>query len=129
MVSMSACNKNDDEGTGTSRMEVRLTDAPGDYEKVLIDIRSVEIHTDANAGNNSSGWQTLTNINPGIYNLLDFANGQDTLLASANAQEINRRMEWLLSRAAGYVGVTNYLGERFVASDSGMSAFTFSSVR
>ena len=41
---MSACSKNDDEGTGTSRMEVRLTDAPGDYEKVLIDIRSVEIH-------------------------------------------------------------------------------------
>ena len=83
MVSVSACNK-DDEGTGESRMEVRLTDAPGDYEKVLIDIRSVEIHTDANANDNSKGWTTLGNINPGIYNLLDFSNGKDTLLAASN---------------------------------------------
>jgi len=32
-------------------------------------------------------------------------------------------MEWLLGRATGYVGVTNYLGERFLASDSAMTAF------
>jgi len=85
MLGFSACDKNDDEkGTGASRMEVRLTDAPGDYQKVLIDIRSVEIHTDANASYNSEGWTTLTNINPGVYNLLDFSNGKDTLLAASN---------------------------------------------
>jgi polysaccharide deacetylase 2 family uncharacterized protein YibQ len=50
--------------------------------------------------------------------------GPYTLLSSANAQEINRRLEWLLSRAVGYVGVTNYLGERFVTSDAGMATFT-----
>ena len=81
MVSVSACNKDE---TGESRMEVRLTDAPGDYKKVLIDIRSVEIHTDADANDNSGGWTTLGNINPGIYNLLDFSNGKDTLLAASN---------------------------------------------
>jgi hypothetical protein len=84
-LGFSSCDKNDDEkGTGTSRMEVRLTDAPGDYAKVLIDIRSVEIHTDGNATDNSAGWTTLTNIHPGIYNLLDFSNGKDTLLAASN---------------------------------------------
>ena len=84
-LGFSACDKEDDDkATGTSRMEVRLTDAPGDYEKVLIDIRSVEIHTDANASNTSGGWTTLGNINPGIYNLLDFSNGKDTLLAASN---------------------------------------------
>src|SRR5688572_3555173 len=83
MVGVSSCN-NDDEATGQSRMEVRLTDAPGDYQKVLIDIRGVEIHTDANANDNSGGWTTLGNINPGIYNLLDFSNGKDTLLAASN---------------------------------------------
>ena len=83
-LGFSACDKNDDNSTGTSRMEVRLTDAPGDYDKVLIDIRSVEIHTDANATDNSSGWTTLANINPGVYNLLDFSNGKDTLLAASN---------------------------------------------
>ncbi|MFC5270955.1 DUF4382 domain-containing protein [Adhaeribacter terreus] len=84
-LGFSACDKNDDDkATGTSRMEVRLTDAPGDYDKVLIDIRGVEIHTDANADNNSNGWTTLSNINPGVYNLLDFSNGKDTLLAASN---------------------------------------------
>jgi len=50
--------------------------------------------------------------------------GPYTLLAEGNAQEITRRMEWLLSRATGYMGVTNYLGDRFVTSDAGMAAFT-----
>jgi len=50
--------------------------------------------------------------------------GPYTLLSNSNPQEINRRMEWLLSRAAGYIGVTNYLGDRFVTSDAGMNAFT-----
>ena len=83
-LGFSACDKDDDKTTGTSRMEVRLTDAPGDYSKVLIDIQSVQVHTDADANDNSGGWTTLNNINPGIYNLLDFSNGKDTLLAASN---------------------------------------------
>src|SRR6478735_5181185 len=85
MASVSACNNDDDQAnTGTARMEVRMTDAPGDYKAVFVDIRSVEIHTDANANDNSEGWTALTNINPGVYNLLDFANGKDTLLAASH---------------------------------------------
>jgi hypothetical protein len=83
-LGFSSCSNDDETATGTSKMEVRLTDAPGDYSKVLIDIRSVQIHTDGNANDNSSGWTTLSNINPGIYNLLDFSNGKDTLLAASN---------------------------------------------
>jgi hypothetical protein len=70
------------EGTGNARMEVRMTDAPGDYEEVNVDIRSVQIHKENT--DSESGWMTLDHINPGVYNLLDFANGRDTLLASAN---------------------------------------------
>ena len=33
-------------------------------------------------------------------------------------------MEWLLSRAQGYFGVTNYLGGRFLASDTSVGVFT-----
>jgi hypothetical protein len=44
---------------------------------------SVQIHTDAGANDNSEGWTTLDNIKPGIYNLLDFSNGKDTLLAAS----------------------------------------------
>ncbi|NEX94399.1 divergent polysaccharide deacetylase family protein, partial [Caulobacter sp. 17J65-9] len=50
--------------------------------------------------------------------------GPYTLLADAQPAETVKRLEWLLSRATGYFGVTNYLGQRFVTSDAGMGAFT-----
>src|SRR5690606_31953437 len=37
--------------------------------------------------------------------------------------DIRQRLDWLLGRAMGYFGVTNYLGDRFVTSDGAMSAF------
>lgn len=49
--------------------------------------------------------------------------GPYTLLANAGPDDIRSRLEWLLGRATGYFGVTNYLGDRFVTSDSGMAAF------
>lgn len=49
--------------------------------------------------------------------------GPHTLLASAEATDIQARMNWLLGRATGYFGVTNYMGDRFATSDTGMSAF------
>ena len=50
--------------------------------------------------------------------------GPYTLLASAEPAEIEARLNWLLSRATGYFGVTNYLGDRFAGSEAGMTAFT-----
>lgn len=49
--------------------------------------------------------------------------GPYTLMAADPPQETVRRLEWLLSRATGYFGVTNYLGGRFLESDKGMGAF------
>jgi polysaccharide deacetylase 2 family uncharacterized protein YibQ len=42
--------------------------------------------------------------------------GPDTLLATASAQQNTQRLEQLLSRGAGYFGVTNYQGARFATS-------------
>ena len=56
-----------------------LTDAPADYDAVLIDIQDVQIHVSDNDAEGS--WQSLI-VNKGIYNLLDFRNGMDTLLGS-----------------------------------------------
>jgi len=50
--------------------------------------------------------------------------GPYTLLAQAQAEDLGKRMDWLLSRAQGYFGVTNYLGGRFLVSDSGVQTFT-----
>ena len=49
--------------------------------------------------------------------------GPYTLLANATPNDVEARMAWLLGRATGYFGVTNYLGDRFVTSDTGMAAF------
>ena len=49
--------------------------------------------------------------------------GPYTLLANADAADIQAKMNWLLSRATGYFGVTNYLGDRFITSDAGVTAF------
>ena len=49
--------------------------------------------------------------------------GPYTLLANAEPADIQAKMNWLLGRATGYFGVTNYLGDRFLTSDTGMTAF------
>ena len=49
--------------------------------------------------------------------------GPYTLLADGGADDVTAKMDWLLSRATGYFGVTNYLGDRFAWSDTGMNAF------
>jgi hypothetical protein len=62
-----------------ARVQVWLTDAPGDYEEVNVDIQGVEIHTAE--GEQNSGWKSL-NIENGVYNLLELTNGLDTLLGT-----------------------------------------------
>lgn len=50
--------------------------------------------------------------------------GPYTLMAQAAPQETVKRLEWLMSRATGYFGLTNYLGSRFLASDQAVAIFT-----
>jgi polysaccharide deacetylase 2 family uncharacterized protein YibQ len=50
--------------------------------------------------------------------------GPMTLLAGSAPGETVRKLEWLLSRATGYFGLTNYLGSRFVATPGAMGAFS-----
>ena len=49
--------------------------------------------------------------------------GPFTLMAAGQPAETAKRTEWLMSRATGYFGLTNYLGSKFVTSDAGMNAF------
>jgi hypothetical protein len=49
--------------------------------------------------------------------------GPYTLMAAAPASDTVHRLEWLLSRATGYYGVTNYLGSKFTASVPAMATF------
>jgi hypothetical protein len=44
--------------------------------------------------------------------------GPHTLLTTLPARKNLERLDWLLSRFTGYVGVMNYMGSRFTASDA-----------
>lgn len=50
--------------------------------------------------------------------------GPYTLMADGRPDDTTHRLEWLLSRASGYFGVTNYLGAKFVASPAAMGIFS-----
>jgi uncharacterized protein len=49
--------------------------------------------------------------------------GPDTLMAAAGPQETVQRLDWVLSRASGYFGVTNYLGSKFLQSPTAVGVF------
>ena len=46
--------------------------------------------------------------------------GPHTLLTTASAEENLGRLEWLLSRFTGYIGVTNTMGGKFTAAEAHM---------
>lgn len=75
----SACeesNNSIEKGT----LSLRLTDAPADYQEVLIDVEEVRVSY-STGEEGEEDWRTLENVNAGTYNLLKFTNGMDTLLA------------------------------------------------
>src|SRR5688500_5629775 len=74
LLIFTSCSKDKDE-TGTTEFSVRMTDAPGPFDEVNIDIQGVEVK--------SNQGTYMLNVNNGVYNLLDFVNGTDTLIATA----------------------------------------------
>ncbi|KRA56337.1 hypothetical protein ASD79_18465 [Caulobacter sp. Root655] len=50
--------------------------------------------------------------------------GPYTLITANRPEDTVRKLEWLMSRATGYFGLTNYLGSRFVTNDVAMNTFT-----
>jgi hypothetical protein len=75
-----ACRKDKDEDAGMTHFNLRMTDAPTNvYTAVNVDIQAVEVKT-------STGATINLNVNPGVYNLLDFSNGVDTLIAEGDIQ-------------------------------------------
>jgi hypothetical protein len=74
-----SCKKNGT-GDGNARLQVFLTDDPGDYEAVYIDVKDVQINV---TGDDANGWQSLQGVNAGAYDLLRLVNDDDTILADA----------------------------------------------
>jgi hypothetical protein len=110
VLSIVACNKMNSSNSnpnipqGKSQLSVYMTDAPVQYDSVLINIQQIAVEVDTATTQNSTDnphqwdddwcgvgrgpsnksviWDTLS-ITPGIYNLLALRNGTDTLLSSS----------------------------------------------
>lgn len=80
VFTISSCQKNDNGNTST--LQLRLTDGPGDFEEVNVDIRDVKVKFNDDTLAND-GWIDL-NVNAGVYDLLRLQNGIDTVLATGN---------------------------------------------
>jgi len=72
-----SCNKNNVTVKEKSYLSVRMTDTPGVYNAVMIDLQGVEVTGPA-------GKKVMLYTNTGIYNLLDYTNGLNTLIASGD---------------------------------------------
>jgi hypothetical protein len=64
--------------TGPGTIVVRLTDAPGAYDAVNIVVDSIRVHVES--GDTINGWYTISH-SPATYDLLDYMNGRDTIIA------------------------------------------------
>jgi len=73
-----SCKKDNNNNGSSAQMNLRLTDDPGNYDAVYIDIQQIEFKQE---GQNSI---TLYPGRRGPYNILSFRNGLDTLLVNAS---------------------------------------------
>ncbi len=71
-------NNNNTPAQGKASVSMHLTDDPGEYDAVYVDIQAVEVKMEG------EGSVTLYPFRPGIYNLMDFRNGADTLLLTTD---------------------------------------------
>jgi hypothetical protein len=76
----SSCKKDDDsEAMTNGYMQLEMTDTPGDYAHVYIDIVDVQVHQ---SDDENSGWVSL-NTRDTIYDLLMLQNDITTILADS----------------------------------------------
>ncbi len=78
----SCSDDNENDNNNTARVVIHMTDAPGDYDHVYVDVQDVRIKADASTSDDE-GWVSLGNVQKGEYDLLSLTNGVTQLLADA----------------------------------------------
>ena len=82
VITLAACSKdnnnNNNNPTGKATFSVKMTDSPGAYDAVNIDVVAIK-------ANYNGQWVEFPLEAPGVYNLLDFTNGNTLLLLGDTA--------------------------------------------
>lgn len=90
VVGLTSCEKDNEDsvnGAGKANLTVRMTDAPGDYDEVNIDVQAIEIHVEAaddvelEDDEDGDGWIMVEDVQTGVYDLLELTGGVSELLA------------------------------------------------
>ena len=91
-LGLASCSEDDSNGSSnaeTANMTVRMTDAPGDYDEVNIDVQDVQVQVDAateaemEVDTDGDGWVSLEGVQTGVYDLLKLTGGITQLLADS----------------------------------------------
>lgn len=118
LIAFNSCKKDDNNNSGgTAQVSMHLTDGPSSvYDHVYIDIQQVEVTM------SGSSAVTLAPIRPGVYDILQFRNGLDTLLmrASLPAGTVSQIRLILGSNNSVVVGGTSYPLNTPSAQESGL---------
>ena len=69
----------------------------------------------------ADGHEVLLQVPMEPFDYPDNDPGPQTLLTSLDAEQNLDRLHWLMSRFQGYVGIANYMGARFTASEQALA--------
>lgn len=89
---VSCSDDSDTNGEGKANLSVRMTDAPGDYDAVFIDVQDVLVQVEAEAeaelegDEDGDGWVSVGNVQAGVYDLLELTGGVTQLLADTQVE-------------------------------------------
>jgi len=119
-IAFTSCSRNEHSGSGDkAHLQVYLTDDPAAYDKVVIDVQDVQINV---TNDSTGGWQSLSTVSAGKYDLLRLVNDDDTLLAKSDIPTGTIHQMRLVLGPNNYVivGGTQYPLETPSAQQSGL---------
>ncbi|RAK63225.1 DUF4382 domain-containing protein [Hymenobacter edaphi] len=80
LLTLAGCGKDNDK-SGAAKLRISLTDAPGDFRAVRLDVQRIELHLKPE--NDPSGWEVLP-FTPQTINVLEYVNGRSALLVDTD---------------------------------------------
>lgn len=100
---LTACKKD----PATGEMTVLMTDAPGDFKEVNVEVKAVEIHY--NDGDSINGWIALP-TKAGIYDLLTLQDSVTALIASGTNMKVGKVTQMRLILGSNNTVVIDSMG-------------------
>lgn len=111
MIAFAGCSIDSTPGMGT--LEVKLHDAPADFDEVNVFIERVEVN---NTANEEEGWKVISEPNQ-QYNLLELTNGVFEVIGEAELEEgFYPQIRLILSRENNNVVVDGEVHDLFIPS-------------